>query len=111
MLPLLAPVFLLYNALVILVGVNMTTNVFRSTFLSVSVMTSDVIIVLGLIALCTDLLRSANTKRKTILHPQVSPHFQARPKVSENAAFWRRSSWYRSIRGRSLASGMLGMRS
>ena len=43
--------------------------------------------------------------------PQVSPHFQARPKVSEKDAFWRRSSSYRSMRGRSLASGILGMRS
>ena len=42
---------------------------------------------------------------------QVSPHFQARPKASEKAAFWRRSSSYRSISGRSLASGMLGMSS
>ena len=48
---------------------------------------------------------------KRFLLPQVSPHFQARPKVSEKAAFWRRSSSYRSISGRSLASGMLGMRS
>ena len=42
---------------------------------------------------------------------KVSPHFQARPKASEKAAFWRRSSSYRSMSGRSLASGMLGMRS
>ena len=42
---------------------------------------------------------------------QVSPHFQARPKASEKAVFWRRSSSYRSMSGRSLASGMLGMRS
>src|SRR5208282_2865725 len=43
-------------------------------------------------------------------NPQVSPHFQARPKGSEKAAFWSRSCSYRSISGRSLASGMLGMR-
>ena len=47
----------------------------------------------------------------TGLGAQVSPHFQAGPKASEKAVFWRRSSSYRSMSGRSLASGMLGMRS
>ena len=37
--------------------------------------------------------------------------FQANPKVSEKAAFWPRSSWYRSTSGRNRGSGMLGMRS
>src|SRR5208283_3374295 len=41
--------------------------------------------------------------------PHVSPHFQTIPKAWENVAFWRRRSWYRSMRGRRVASGMLGM--
>ena len=45
------------------------------------------------------------------LTPQVSPHFHARPNAPEKMAFWRRSSWYRSMSGRSRCSGMFGMRS
>ena len=39
------------------------------------------------------------------------PHFQTRPKVWVNRLFWLSNSAYFSTRGRSLCSGMLGMRS
>ena len=45
------------------------------------------------------------------LYPQPSPHFQTSPKVSVKALFWLNNSVYLAMRGRSLCSGMLGMRS
>jgi uncharacterized membrane protein len=31
-------------------------------------------------------------RQQSHAHPQVSPHFQAKPKASEKTAFWRRNS-------------------
>jgi len=52
-----------------------------------------------------------NDRASAGLGTQVSPHFHARPNAPEKVAFWRRSSWYRSMSGRSRCSGMFGMRS